>query len=68
MQQRCRDRVGIEADLGHDLGHGQRVDDIRLSGLAELVLMLFVGVFVCPLNDLQISGGRITAIACIMDS
>ena len=51
---------GIEADLGHDLGHGQRVDDIRLSGLAELVLMLFVGVFVCPLNDLQISGGRIT--------
>ena len=53
MRQRCRDRVSVEADLGHDLGHAQRVDDIRLSGLAELVLMLFVGVFVCPLNDLS---------------
>ena len=50
---------GIEADLGHDLRHGQRVDDIRLSGLAELVLMLFVGVFIRPLDDLQICGGGV---------
>ena len=50
---------GIEADLGHDLGHGQRVDDIGLAGFAQLVLVLFVGVFVGPLDDLQIGGGRV---------
>ena len=60
VQQRRRDRVGVEADLSHDLRYGKRMDDIRLSGFSELVFMLFIGVFICPLDNLQIGGGCIT--------
>ena len=59
VQQRGCDRVGVQTDLRHDLRHGQRVDDIGLAGFAQLVLVLFVGVFVGPLDDLQIGGGRV---------
>ena len=59
VEQSGGDGVGVEADLRHDLRHGQRVNDIRLAGFAQLVFMLFVGVFISPLDDLQIGGGRV---------
>ena len=50
---------GIEADLGHDLRHGQRMDDIGFAGFAQLHFMFFVGVFKRALYYIQIGGGRI---------
>ena len=59
VQQRRGDGVGIEADLGHDLRHGQRMDDIGFAGFAQLLFMFFVGVFKRALYHIQIGGGRI---------
>ena len=50
---------GIEADLGHDLRHGQRMDDIGFAGFAQLLFMFFVGVFKRALYHIQIGGRRI---------
>ena len=49
----------VPADLGHDLRHGQRMDDIGFAGFAQLHFMFFVGVFKRALYYIQIGGGRI---------
>ena len=36
VEQRGGDRHLVEPQIGHDPGHGQRVDDVRLTGLAAL--------------------------------
>ena len=59
VQQRSRDGVGIEADLGHDLGHGQRMDDIRLARFAQLCFMFFVRMGVGLFDQLQVCARRI---------
>ncbi len=36
VQQGGRDRDVVEAEVGDDLGHGQRVLDVGLAGVADL--------------------------------
>ena len=57
VQKGREDGVGIQADLGHDLGHGQGVDDIGRAVLALLALVFFIGISHRPLHALQIGIG-----------
>ena len=43
VQQRGGQRDLVEADLGNDPGHGQRVVDVALAAAARLVAMRFLG-------------------------
>ena len=54
VQQRRRDRVGVEADLSHDLRYGKRMDDIRLSGFTFLVTVEIFGKIIRLLYHMQL--------------
>ena len=59
VQQRGDNCVGVQTDLRHNFCHCQRVNDIRLSRLSQLVFVLAVGVFIRLLNLLKICRRRI---------
>ena len=46
VQKACGDRRRIEHQLGEDAGHRQRMEEIRLAGLAHLALMRLLGKMV----------------------
>ena len=44
VEQGRDDAVHIQPQVGHNVGHGQRVDDIGLAALAQLAVVLGVGI------------------------
>ena len=59
VEQRCQDGVGIQADLHHDLGHGQGMNDIRFAAFAQLLFMLFLRVVVRLVHQGDVGGGGV---------
>ena len=54
MQQRCDKRRGRHAHLRQDGRNGDRMGDIRFTGLAHLPTVVFLGSAVGPLDDTDI--------------
>ena len=54
VEQRRRDRHRVEAELGQDLGHGQRMGDVRLAAGPLLALVGLDGEAVGPFDGLQV--------------
>ena len=59
VEQGGQDGVGVEADLGHDFGHGQGMNDIGRTVLPLLVLVLFLRVVEGLVHALDVGVGRI---------
>ena len=60
VEQRAHHRVGVQADLRDDLGHGQGVDDVGRAVLALLAGVLLLGVLIRRVNFLNVHIRRIT--------
>ena len=54
MQQRCDKRRGRHAHLRQDGRDGNRMGDIRFTGLAHLPAVVFLGSAVGPLDDADV--------------
>ena len=54
MQQRCDKRRGRHAHLREDGRNGDRMGDIRFTGLAHLTAVMFLGCTVGPLDDADV--------------
>ena len=48
---------GVEAELGHDRGHGHRVGDVRLAGAPELALVGLGGKAVGAPHEFEVVTG-----------
>ena len=54
VQQRGDQRGGVHAELGQDVGHRQRMGDVRVAGAAQLVGVPLLGDLVGPLQQRQV--------------
>ena len=54
VQQRGDQRGGVHAEVGQDVGDGQRVGDVRVAGAAQLVGVPLLGHLVGPLQQRQV--------------
>ena len=54
VQQRCDERRRRHAHFRQDRGNGDRMGNIRFTGLAHLPAVVFLGSAVSPLNDADI--------------
>jgi hypothetical protein len=54
VQQRGHQSGGVHAQLGQDVGDGQRMGDVGIAGVAQLRGVPLVGYFVRPLQQGQI--------------
>ena len=64
VEQGGDDRVHIQTQVSHDLGHGQGVDDIRLAAFAELTVVLRIGKGKGVKQPLGVQIGGIGAYFC----
>ena len=61
VQQAGGDADGVELHVGEDVGHFQRVDQVRLAGMADLSLVLEGRKHVGPAQQLQVGVGAVAA-------
>ena len=54
VEQGGNDRVHIQPQVGHDVGHRQGMDDIGLAALAQLPVVLCVRIGKCVKQPLGI--------------
>ena len=66
MQQTGRHHDRTHAQIGKNLGNGQRMDDVRLAGLAALNGMLDNGTLIGAIEDGQILS-RVMSLAHLLD-
>ena len=57
VQQRGHQRGGVHAQLGEDIGDGQRVGDVGIPGMPHLVGVMALGDVIGPLQQRQVGLG-----------